>query len=68
MEHLKDEDGDPVQIPVCIEKHKRVDEKFSVLEKWQEGINKRITATLIFTVGTLIGVVIELGIALLRSR
>ena len=46
---------------LCIEKHKVVDFRITALEEATKSINKKIMATLIFTVMTLISIIIAIG-------
>jgi len=45
---------------VCEEKHKRVDEKLDCYEKDIRAINRKILATLIFTIIILVTLIIDL--------
>jgi deoxyhypusine synthase len=46
---------------LCIEKHKVVDFRIAALEEATKSINKKIMATLIFTVMTLISIIVAIG-------
>jgi hypothetical protein len=46
---------------LCIEKHKVVDFRLNALEEATKSINKKIMATLIFTVMTLIAILVAIG-------
>jgi len=46
---------------LCIEKHKVVDFRITALEDATKSINKKIMATLIFTVMTLIAILVAIG-------
>lgn len=46
---------------LCIEKHKLVDSRINALEETSKSINRKIMASLIFTVMTLISIIIAIG-------
>ena len=46
---------------LCTEKHKVVDFRLNALEEATKSINKKIMATLIFTVMTLISIIVAIG-------
>jgi deoxyhypusine synthase len=46
---------------LCIEKHKVVDFRINALEEATKSINRKIMATLIFTVMTLISIIVAIG-------
>ena len=46
---------------LCVEKHKVVDFRINTLEEATKSINKKIMATLIFTVMTLIAILVAIG-------
>lgn len=46
---------------LCTEKHKVVDFRINALEEATKSINKKIMATLIFTVMTLISIIVAIG-------
>lgn len=46
---------------LCVEKHKVVDLRILALEESTKSINKKIMATLIFTIITLIAIVVAIG-------
>ena len=46
---------------LCIEKHKVVDFRITALEEATKSINKKIMATLIFTVMTLISIIVAIA-------
>ena len=46
---------------LCIEKHKVVDFRITALEEATKSINRKIMATLIFTVMTLIAILVAIG-------
>jgi len=56
----KEKEDPYVSEEVCKEKHKRVDEKLDCYEKDIKAINQKINAALVFTIITLVTVVIEI--------
>jgi hypothetical protein len=46
---------------LCMQKHKAVNARLSELETVTKSINKKITATLIFTIITLVGIIVAIG-------
>lgn len=59
MSCLSDDDR-PVSEEICKEKHKRVDEKLDCYEKDIKSIKQKIDAALVFTIVTLVTVIIEI--------
>jgi len=49
------------QREMCKAKHKVLDFKVADLEKKQRGIENKITATLVFTIATLVGIAVVLA-------
>ena len=48
-------------LDLCTEKHKVVDFRINALEEATKSINRKIMATLIFTVMTLISIIVAIG-------
>jgi hypothetical protein len=58
---MRKKDEDPyVSAEVCLEKHKRVDEKLDCYAKDIKSINQKITATLVFMIITLLTLLVEM--------
>jgi hypothetical protein len=58
---MSKKDEDPcVSVEVCLEKHKRVDEKLDCYERDIKSINQKITATLVFMIITLLTLLVEM--------
>ncbi len=49
------------QKSMCAAKHQVIDSKVAALEKGQDSINKKITATLVFVIATLVAIVVAIG-------
>jgi hypothetical protein len=48
-------------LDLCVEKHKVVDFRINTLEETTKSINRKIMATLIFTVMTLISIIVAIA-------